>query len=126
MHNISLNAPASPIKDVQLTLNSQCPQPRGRLLLLLEALVFKLAALRRPMGPLPFEPSPGMRNSRLFPPNSGLIPAVELKALGAEVVGADWDDVESLKKAFKDAWAFSWRSYSSNGVFQIEEPGPVG
>jgi len=30
--------------------------------------------------------------------------AQELKALGAEVVAADWEDVESLKKAFKGAW----------------------
>jgi NmrA-like family len=41
---------------------------------------------------------------QLFPPNVDLIPAAELKALGKEVVAADWDDVESLKKAFKDAW----------------------
>ncbi|KAF9508229.1 hypothetical protein BS47DRAFT_245492 [Hydnum rufescens UP504] len=30
--------------------------------------------------------------------------AQELKALGAEVVAADWEDVESVKKAFKGAW----------------------
>ncbi|KAF9508233.1 hypothetical protein BS47DRAFT_245673 [Hydnum rufescens UP504] len=30
--------------------------------------------------------------------------AKELKALGAEVVAADWENVESLRKAFKGAW----------------------
>jgi uncharacterized protein YbjT (DUF2867 family) len=46
----------------------------------------------------------GQNLLQLFPPNVDLIPAAELKALGADVVAADWEDVESLKKAFKGAW----------------------
>jgi uncharacterized protein YbjT (DUF2867 family) len=41
---------------------------------------------------------------QLFPPNSALQFLPGLKALGAEVVAADWENVKSLKKAFKGAW----------------------
>jgi uncharacterized protein YbjT (DUF2867 family) len=50
------------------------------------------------------EKAQGQYPLQLSPSSSDLISAAELKALGAEVVAADWEDVESLKKAFKGAW----------------------
>ena len=46
----------------------------------------------------------GLFYARAFICNTGADKAAELARLGAEVVAADLDDVESLKRAFRDAY----------------------